>query len=485
LSERYANYIAGERTPPASGDYLPNINPANGEVIGEFPNSTTADAERAVEAAAQAQPEWAALSSHARGEILRKTADILEARADTVARDLMREEGKSLPEAKGETLRGVTILRYYAAQTMLPDGEVIPSAGAGTFLYTRRVPVGVCALITPWNFPIAIPLWKAAPALAFGNTVILKPSELAPLTGWHIADCLQEAKLPPGVFNVLFGQGARFGEALVTHPRLAAVSFTGSVKAGKTIAGWAVAHGKKYQLEMGGKNAAVILPDADLEQAVNLTIQGAFKSAGEKCTATSRAIVHRDVYDEFTARLVEKTKALKVGPGDDNTAYLGPVISQQARDRILTSIEAARADGAELLCGGGRPDGEALANGFYVQPTVFGNVRPDSEAAQAEIFGPVLCLLRANDLEHAIELLNDVEFGLSASLFTRDLNAAMTFAGCAQAGMIRINGETAGVEPQAPFGGMKASSSWSREQGLAARDFYTQIKTISVDRAGA
>jgi alpha-ketoglutaric semialdehyde dehydrogenase len=485
VSERYTNYIASQWTPPASGEYLSDINPATGENIAEFPNSTAADAERAIEAAAEAQPGWAALSSHARGEFLRKAADILEARADTVARDLMREEGKSLPEAKGETLRGVTILRYYAAQTLLPDGDVIPSAGAGTFLYTRRVPLGVCALITPWNFPIAIPLWKAAPALAFGNAVVLKPSELAPLTAWHIAECLHEAKLPAGVFNVVFGQGARFGEAMVTHPKVAAVSFTGSVKAGKTIAGWAVAHGKKYQLEMGGKNAAVVLADADLEQAVNLTIQGAFKSAGEKCTATSRAIVHRGVYDEFTARLVEKTKALKIGPGNDGSAYLGPVISQQACDRILSAIEAARADGAELLCGGGCPCGDNLGSGFYVEPTVFGNVRPDSEAAQAEIFGPVLCLLRADDLDHAISLLNDVEFGLSASLFTRDLNAAMVFAGCAQAGMIRINGETAGVEPQAPFGGMKASSSWSREQGLAARDFYTQVKTISVDRAGA
>lgn len=484
MSQRYDNHIGGEWTAPAAGEYLLDINPANRrDVIGEFANSTAPDATRAVEAAASAQAAWAALSAHARGEFLRKAADILESRADQVARDLMREEGKSLPEAKGETLRGVTILRYYAMQTMLPDGDVIPSAGATTFLYTRRVPLGVCSLITPWNFPIAIPIWKAAPALAFGNTVVLKPSEHAPVTAWNIARAFEEAGLPKGVFNVLFGQGTRTGEVLATHPAVSAVSFTGSVRTGKAIAAQAVDAGKKYQLEMGGKNAAVILADADLEQAVNLTIQGAFKSAGEKCTATSRAIVHADIYDAFSRRLVEKTKALKVGPGDDASAYLGPVISEQAQANILRAIEEGRAGGAALLCGGPLDD-PALANGFYVAPTVFGDVPPDSRIAREEVFGPVLCLMRAESFDHALELLNGVEYGLSASLFTRDLNAAMQFADRAQAGMVRINGETAGVEPQAPFGGMKASSSWSREQGLAARDFFTQVKTISIDRAG-
>lgn len=484
MNQRYRNFIGGEWAIPAANEYLPNLNPADRrDVVGEFPNSTTEDAARAIEAASAAQPVWAALSSHARGEFLRYAADILESRVEEVARGLMREEGKSLPEAKGETLRGVTILRYCAAQTMLPDGDVIPSAGATTFLYTRRIPVGVCTLITPWNFPVAIPIWKAAPALAFGNTVVLKPSELAPLTAWNIAKVFEDAGLPRGVFNVVFGHGARFGEALTTHRAVSALSFTGSVKTGKILATQAVRAGKKYQLEMGGKNAAVILPDADLEQAVNLTIQGAFKSAGEKCTATSRAIVHGDVYDEFSRRLVEKTTALKVGPGDDASAYLGPVISEQAQTNILAAIASARNEGTEMLCG--RPlDDPALENGYYVAPTVFGNVSPDSRIAREEVFGPVLCLMRAESFDRALELLNGVEFGLSASLFTRDLNAAMQFAERAQTGMVRINGETAGVEPQAPFGGMKGSSSWSREQGLAARDFYTQTKTISVDRSG-
>jgi aldehyde dehydrogenase (NAD+) len=485
MPERYENFIGGEWVAPIKGEYIPNLNPADKtESLALFPNSSAEDAEKAISSAASAQPAWSALSSHARGEFLRKAADIIASRADAIARDLMREEGKSLPEAKGETLRGVTLLRYYAQETMHPDGEVIPSANSATFLYTRRFPLGVCALITPWNFPIAIPIWKAAPALAFGNTVVLKPSELSPLTAAHIAECFQEAGLPAGVFNVVFGEGARVGETLTTHSAVNAISFTGSVRTGKHIAAQAVTNGKKYQLEMGGKNAAVILNDANLDTAVNLTIQGAFKSAGEKCTATSRVIVEEGIYDAFVTQLTQKTLALKVGSGEDPTAYLGPVISEQARDRILRYVQLAESEGAVLLAGGGVPKDPALANGFYVEPTLFSNVQPDMRIAQEEVFGPVLCILRAANMEDALEKLNNVEFGLSASLFTRNLDAALAFADRAQAGLVRVNGETAGVEPQAPFGGMKGSSSFSREQGLAAREFFTQIKTISIDRAG-
>ena len=485
MPERYTNFIGGAWPAPAGDAVLADINPADiRDNIGDFPNSDADDARRAIEAAAAALPAWAALAAPSRGEFLRKAADILAARADVVARDLMREEGKSLPEAKGETLRGVALLRYYAAETMRPDGEVIPSAGAATWLLTRRVPLGVVALITPWNFPIAIPLWKAAPALAFGNTVVLKPSEHSPMTAYHIAQCFEEAGLPAGVLNVLFGEGARVGETLATHPDVTGLSFTGSVRTGRTISALAAAHGKKCQLEMGGKNAVIVLPDADMEQAVTLTIQGAFKSAGEKCTATSRAIVHRDVYEAFAAKLIEKTKALPIGPGDEASAYLGPVITAAARDNIFRAVAAAQAEGAKLACGGSAPEGAKYEQGFYVAPTVFTDVQPTMTIAREEVFGPVLCLFRAENYDHALELLNGVEYGLSASLFSRDLNAAMTFAERAQVGMIRINGETAGVEPQAPFGGMKASSSFSREQGQAARDFFTQIKTISIDRAG-
>ncbi len=481
MAERYLNYIGGNWNTPSQGEFFSKYNPANiHEVIGEFPNSTTEDAESAIESAAAALSGWAGLSSHVRGEYLRKAADVMESRLLEIATGLMKEEGKSLPEAKGETMRAIVILRYFATQTMLPDGDVIPSAGATTFLYSRRIPVGVVSLITPWNFPVAIPIWKAAPALACGNTVVMKPSELSPLTAVRIAECFEQAGLPSGVFNVIHGHGARFGETLATHKKVSAISFTGSAKTGKVISGWASAHGKKYQLEMGGKNAAVVLADASFDQAVNLTIQGAYKSAGEKCTATSRVIVQKEIYDKFAAALVEKTSALTIGPGDSD-AYLGPVITVEARDRILSAIQSGVSTGSALLCGGKVPESAFLADGCYILPTVFGDVDPKSSLAQDEIFGPVLCLIKAEDFDDAVAILNDVEFGLSASLFTQSLSASMQFADKAQAGMIRINGETAGVEPQAPFGGVKASSSWSREQGLAARDFFTQIKTVSID----
>ena len=485
MPERYENFIGGKWTPPDSGVYIPDLNPADTrDIVGEFPNSTSQDALNALDSTRTAAPEWAALAAPARGEYLRKAADILAARADAVAADLMREEGKSLPEAKGETLRGVALLRYYAAETWRPDGEVIPSAGAATWLMTKRVPLGVVSLITPWNFPIAIPLWKAAPALAFGNAVVMKPSEHAPKTAWHIAKVFEEAGLPAGVFNVVFGEGARTGETLTANRRVNGVSFTGSARTGRLIRRIAAEHGKKVQLEMGGKNAVVVLKDADLNQALALTIQGAFKSAGEKCTATSRVIVAREIYAEFKERLVQMTKALTLGPGDFADAYLGPVISSAARENILKAVEAAKAEGAELLCGGKIPEGSLFENGFFIEPAIFDKVRINMTIAREEVFGPVLCLMEADGLEDAVYQLNETDYGLSASLFTRDLNAAMYFAERAQAGMIRINGETAGVEPQAPFGGMKNSSSYSREQGQAARDFYTQIKTISFDRGG-
>jgi aldehyde dehydrogenase (NAD+) len=484
MPERFANYIGGRWTPPDSNRWIPNVNPADTtDILGEFPESAPSDAARAIQAAAEAQSAWADLSSAARGELLRRAADRLEAEIERVAADLMREEGKSLPEARGETQRAVAILRYCASQTLLPEGEVIPSFSARTFLFTQRVPLGPCVLITPWNFPIAIPVWKAAPALAFGNSVIVKPSELAPMTAWHLARVFEDVGLPPGVFNLVHGSGSSLGDSLLTHPSVAAVSFTGSVTTGRFIAETCARHGKKYQLEMGGQNAAIVLDDADLEQAVTLVLSGAYKSAGQKCTATSRVIVTRGIYDRFAALLAERARALRVGPGDDSSAYLGPVITATARDKLLQATREAVDQGAQLLAGGEAAE-DRLKTGYYVSPILLGEVTPSMRAAQEEIFGPFLCLMRADNLDHALEIMNGVSYGLSASLFTRDLNAAMCFVKRAQAGMVRVNGETAGVEPQAPFGGMKGSSSFSREQGMAARDFFTQIKTVSVDLAG-
>jgi NAD-dependent aldehyde dehydrogenases len=478
------NYIGGTWTAATSGKTFTRQNPADTrDTVGTWGESSADDVAAAVAAARGALRDWKRLSPDARAQYLYKAADLLAARKDVVAAALTQEEGKSLPEATGETLRGVAILRYYAGEGLRVGGEVIPSMNPETLLFTLRVPLGVVGLITPWNFPVAIPLWKAAPALVYGNTVVLKPSELSPRTAHLLAEIFHEAGLPAGVFNLVQG-GGETGKALV-EAGVNGVSFTGSAATGKSIAATCAARGVKYQLEMGGKNPAVILEDADLAQAVELTVQGAMKSAGEKCTATSRAIVVEAVAEEFTRKVVERVRHLAVGPGTDSEAYLGPVITEQAQERILGYIEKAKAEGAELLCGGvagHRPD---LAHGHYVWPAVLGKVTSKMTIAQEEVFGPVLAILTVPDFDAAIEAANDVAFGLSASVFTRDIGKALRFAREVDAGMIRVNGETAGVEPQAPFGGMKASSSFSREQGQAAKDFYTQIKTVSIDKAGA
>ncbi len=480
-----ANYINGEWIPARTGVTFERRNPADTrDLVGRFPESGAEDVSAAVEAARAALPTWRRLAPDARAQFLYKAADLLAARKDAVAAALTREEGKSLPEAAGETGRGVVLLRYYAGEGLRVGGDVIPSTNPNTLLFTERMPLGVVGLITPWNFPVAIPLWKIAPALIYGNCVILKPSELAPHTAHLLAEVLHEAGLPKGVFNLVQG-GRAAGEALVNAPGVDGISFTGSTATGKSIARACVERGAKYQLEMGGKNPVVVLEDADLSQAVELTVQGAMRSAGEKCTATSRAIVVDRVADEFTRRVVGRVRDLHLGPGTDPDAYLGPLISEKARDNVLTNIEKAKQEGAHVLCGGQaghRPD---LAHGHYVWPAVLDHVTPGMTIAQEEVFGPVLAILRVPDFDAALKVANDVAYGLSASVFTRDLGNAMRFAREIEAGMVRVNGETAGVEPQAPFGGVKASSSFSREQGQAAKDFYTQIKTIAFDKAGA
>jgi len=483
----YLNYINGEWVKPGTERYFPDTNPADtSDVIAQFPDSGVEEMDAAVKAARAALPAWRALTGAQRGAFLYKAANILERRLDEVAAALTREEGKMLFESKGETNRGVVILRYYAGEGMHGIGDVLPSAmNAKTLVLTTRVPVGVAGLITPWNFPVAIPLWKAAPALVYGNTVVLKPAALAPLVASLIAECFAEAGLPPGVFNLVHGQGRKVGQALVDHPFVNAISFTGSCEVGKRIGQSCSARGAKYQLEMGGKNPIICLEDADLNQAVDLTISGAMRSAGHKCTATSRAIVVDSVYEEFSRRLVEKVKALKIGPGTDPDAYFGPVVSEGQMLSILEYIARGKTEGAKLLCGGERLKGGICDKGYYVAPTVFGEVHPKMTIAQEEIFGPVLAIIRVKDFDEAIQVGNDVQFGLSASLFTRNLNRALDYVQQIEAGLIRVNGETAGVEPQAPFGGMKGSSSYSREQGQAAKEFFTQVKTVYLDRAAS
>jgi alpha-ketoglutaric semialdehyde dehydrogenase len=478
----YLNLINGEWVPSRSGETRPDINPAHPtEVVASFPSSTAEDAHDAVAAAAAAYPAWKATPMPQRGDLLLKAAALLEAKADEVARDLTREEGKTFGEAKGETLRAVAIFRYFAGEARQPEGEVYPSQTRGTFLYTTREPLGVVGLITPWNFPIAIPAWKIAPALVYGNTVVLKPADLTPLTAWHVADCLHRAGIPKGVFNVIFGRGSVIGNVLVAHPAVRALSFTGSNTVGQQVLQGCSVRGAKVQLEMGGKNPLVVLADANLEHAVELCAMGAFRSTGQKCTATSRVIVERSVLQAFTERLIVRAKQIQVGDPLDSATWMGPAVSKQQLDTVLSYIEAGKAEGATLLAGGNALTAPEYDGGYYVEPTLFTDVSPAMRIVREEIFGPVVAIIPAENFNDAVRLANDTIFGLSASVVTRDLGLAMRFAREIEAGIVHINSETAGAEPQVPFGGYKQSSSQSREQGKAARDFFTQIKTVYVD----
>jgi acyl-CoA reductase-like NAD-dependent aldehyde dehydrogenase len=482
MEREYLNLIGGKWAPATGGATNPDRNPArSGEVVGVFPSAGREDATRAAEAAAQAFPGWARTPMPKRSEILLKAAALLEQRLDEVAEGLTREEGKTLAESKGETARGVSLLRYYAGEALQPTGDVYGSMTPGTFLFAERVPLGPVALITPWNFPVAIPTWKVAPALAFGNTVVLKPAELTPLTAWHLADVLDKAGLPPGVLNLVVGRGSQVGQALVESPHIKAISFTGSNGVGAKLAAQCAERGIKFQLEMGGKNPVIVLSDADLDKAVDLTIAGAMLSTGQKCTATSRVIVHRDVIGGFRDRLTAKTAALKVGDGMKADTYMGPLVSADAEKSVLEYIEIGKSEGARLLTGGKKLTGGDYDQGYFVAPTVFDGVRSDMRIAQEEIFGPVVAVMEAKDYDEAIRMANDTRFGLSASVVTRDLGLALRFIREIDAGIVHVNSQTAGAEPQVPFGGFKGSSSGSREQGKAARDFFTQLKTVYLD----
>jgi aldehyde dehydrogenase (NAD+) len=482
LERPYLNLIGGEWGPATGGATTSDRNPARtDEVLATFPSGGREDAARAAEAAAKAFPGWAGTPMPKRGDILRKAADLFEQRLDQVAEALTQEEGKTLAESKGEAARGVSLLRYYAGEAMQPTGDVYPSVSPGTFLYAERVPVGPVALITPWNFPVAIPTWKVAPALVFGNTVVFKPAELTPLTAWHLTDVLDKAGLPPGVLNLVVGRGSQIGPALVESPHIKALSFTGSNAVGSRLAAQCAERGIKFQLEMGGKNPVVVLNDADLDKAVELTIAGAMLSTGQKCTATSRVIVHRDVLAGFRDRLAARASSLKVGDGMKADTFMGPLVSADAEKTVLDYIEVGKAEGAKLIAGGTKLAGGEYDRGYFVAPTVFDRVQPDMRIAQEEIFGPVVAVIEARDFDEAVTLANDTKFGLSASVVTRDLGLAMRFIREIQAGIVHVNSQTAGAEPQVPFGGFKGSSSGTREQGKAAREFFTQIKTVYLD----
>src|SRR5215813_10490488 len=387
--KRYQLLIDGEWHEPISKQWKPNINPANtDDVIGEFASAGADDAKAAIDAAKRAFPGWRSTPMVKRGDILHKAANLLEARVEEVAQAVTREEGKTLPEARGETARGVAILRYFAGEASQPDGEVYPTAMANRMLFTRREPVGVVGLITPWNFPIAIPLWKASPALVYGNTVVMKSAEITPLTAWHIADVLNQAGLPKGVFNYVNGSGRTAGNVMVESKDVNAISFTGSNSVGREIQRKVTERGGQVQVEMGGKNPVVVLDDAQLDVAVEMVTRGAMRSTGQKCTATSRVFVQKGIAKQFGDALVEKVKSLRVGDGMKPETYLGPAVSEDQMQTVLDYVAIGQKEGAKLGAGGGVYQAET--KGYYVQPTVFLDADPKSRLMQEEIFGPVV-----------------------------------------------------------------------------------------------
>jgi acyl-CoA reductase-like NAD-dependent aldehyde dehydrogenase len=481
IGKIYQNFISGEWKSSSSGKTIPSINPAQPkEVVGYIQSATIEELNEAVASAKAATKTWRKMTGSARGDILYKTANILERRLAEIAETMTREMGKTFAEAKGETARGVAILRYYAGEGMRKIGDVIPATDGEAMMFTTRVPLGVVGVISPWNFPVAIPIWKIAPALIYGNTVVLKPATETAVTATKIVECFVEAGIPTGVINLITGSGSVIGQGLAEHRDVNGITFTGSNIVGRQVGQAAFARGAKYQLEMGGKNPIIIANDANLDLAVDATLSGGFKSTGQKCTATSRVIIEKGVYETFKQKLLAKMNTIKVGNGMDANTWLGPCASENQMNNVLSYVEKGKSEGATLLFGGERVLQDEYREGFYVTPAIFDQVTPQMTIAREEIFGPVIALIAVNSMSEAIELANDSEFGLSASIFTQNIGHMLHFIQDMDAGLVRINAETAGVELQAPFGGMKLSSSHSKEQGTAAIEFFTTSKTVFV-----
>ena len=477
-TEAPLNLIDGSWVPAITGGTYERPNPADPtQLIGRFPDSGPPDVEAAARAAQAAFNGWAKLPGSERAAILDAAARLAHQRAEEIARAISHETGKPLSEARAEATRLATTLRYFAADAWLPRGELYAQSATTGQVYTLRRPLGVVGLITPWNFPVAIPAWKAAPALAAGNTVVLKPSEDAPVSAMHFARCLTDAGLPPGVLNVVIGRGPAAGAAVVASPEVRAVSFTGSVAVGRSVRGDATARGKRAQLEMGGHNPLIVMSDADVDRAVAAAYAGAFLAAGQKCTATRRIFVQERIYDEFRKRLLARMREAVIGDPADPRTEVGPLVNQRQYDAVLQAIEQARGQGARLLAGGECSDRQ----GYFVAPTLFEDVDDQAALARHETFGPVASLFHFTTLDEGLARANSVEYGLSAAIFTTNLETAQRFAGAAQTGVIHINSTTTGADVHVPFGGIKTSGWGPHEQGRAAIEFYTELVTIYQD----
>ena len=481
----YRNFVGGEWVASEATRTTPNLNPADTrEVLGQVPLSSADEARRAVAVAHAAYPGWRATPAPKRGAILFKAMAIMDAEKEELARLLTREEGKTVKESLGEIQRTINILEYIAAEGRRMAGQTIPSELPSNFCYTVRQPLGVVVCVTPWNFPVAIPVWKIGPALVSGNTVVFKPATLTPATATAVVSIFERAGVPKGVLNMVLGSGGAVGNALLDHDAVHAVSFTGSNEGGAEIYARGARRMIRVQAEMGGKNPVVVLADADLDLAVEATAQGAFGSTGQRCTATSRVIVEETIADRFVERLVARAKKVRVGSGLEASTDMGPAVDKSQLETDLKYIEIGAGERATLAAGGRQLQDGAFAHGHFVEPTVFDHVKMSMRIAQEEIFGPVIAVVRVKDFDEAMTAANDVRFGLSSSIFTTDATTVFRFADRIEAGIVHINSGTPGGEAQLPFGGMKGTGVGPREQGTTAIEFFTEIKTVYVDYTG-
>jgi alpha-ketoglutaric semialdehyde dehydrogenase len=477
MQNRFRNYIAGEWLEGSS--WTANRNPSDlSDVIGEYAQADAQQTNTAVAAAKRAFETWSVGSIQDRANILDKVGSDILARKDELGRLLAREEGKTLPEGIGETVRAGHIFKFFAGEALRLYGEKVPSVRPGVEVEITREPIGVVGLITPWNFPIAIPAWKIAPALAYGNAVVFKPAQWTPGCAWVLAEILASAGIPPGVFNLVMGSGSVVGDTLVNHPDIAALSFTGSMETGRSIARKAIGRMAKFQLEMGSKNPLVVLDDADLPTAVNVAVQGAYFSTGQRCTASSRLIVTEGIHDRFVSAVTERLSTLRVDNALTPGTEIGPVVEQPQLDTDLEYIGVGRQEGARLAIGGERVT--RATDGYYMSPALFVDATNAMRISREEIFGPVACVIRAKNYDEALAIANDTDTGLSSGIVTSSLKHASHFKRHAQAGMVMVNLPTAGVDYHVPFGGRKGSSYGPREQGRYAAEFYTTVKTTYI-----
>jgi len=478
----FKNFINGQWVAPTGNKTHLNHNPANTqEIIGEFPLSSASDVDTAVSAAREAYKSWRLVPAPKRAEILFRTAELLVKRKEEFSKDMTREMGKVLAETRGDVQEAIDMTYYMAGEGRRLFGQTTPSELPNKVAMSVRQSIGVCGLITPWNFPMAIPSWKIMPALICGNTVILKPAEDTPLSSYHLVETLHEAGLPPGVVNLVSGDGPGAGAPLSSHPEVPVVSFTGSTSTGRIIAEICAPTFKHYSLEMGGKNIILVLDDANLDLAVDGAIWGGFGTSGQRCTAASRIGVHKSLYKEFVSRLTDRAKKLKVGNGLNPFTDMGPVINEQQLQTVMSYVEIGKKEGAKLATGGNRLDKGDYASGWFHEPTVFVDCHPPMRIAQEEIFGPVVSVIPIDNLEQGIAIANDVPYGLSASVYTRNVNAAFAALRDIYTGIVYINAPTIGAETHLPFGGTKQTGNGHREASVASIDFFTEWKSIYID----